>query len=155
MKNCELILHQIEVAVKSVIKIVDTLEEADLQKRPTANKHSVGELLEHIAVICKADWLISNEATEEEMEVFYAKVSYQTLDAIKEGLLTNFDLLKMNYRNLSKEELQSETTSHWGVVYTRYEWLVEIVAHIYHHRGQLHAMLVHCYDMDPAVSLFE
>lgn len=155
MKNCELILHQIEVAVKSVIKIVDTLEEADLQKKPTANKHSVGELLEHIAVICKADWHISNQATQAEMESFYAKVSYQTLDSIKEGLFTNFDLLKKNYRTLSQEELQSETTSHWGLVYTRYEWLVEIVAHVYHHRGQLHAILVHCYDMDPEILLFE
>ncbi|WP_112180253.1 MULTISPECIES: DinB family protein [Paraliobacillus] len=153
--HCDRVLHQIEVAVKTVIKIVDTLEEEDLQKKPTANKHSIGQLLEHIAVICKADWLISNQATQAEMESFYSTISYQTLDAIKEGLLTNFDSLKKNYMALSKEELQSETTSHWGLVYTRYEWLLEIVAHIYHHRGQLHAMLVHCYDKDPEVLLFE
>lgn len=153
--NCESVLHQIEVAVKTVIEIIGNLEEDDLQKRPTPNKHSIGELLEHIAVICKADWRISKEATQEEMEIFYSGVSYKTLDSIKDGLLTNFESLKNKYMNLSEAELLSQTTSHWNLTYTRYEWLLEILAHVYHHRGQLHAMLVHCYDKDPKILMFE
>lgn len=152
--SCESVLHQIEVAIKTVIKIMDNVEEEDLQKRPTPNKHSIGELLEHIAVICEADWRISTEASEEEMESFYSK-SYKTLDSIKDGLLFNFNSLKNNYMNLSEEELLIQTTSYWGVTYTRYEWLLEILAHVYHHRGQLHAILVHCYDKDPKILMFE
>ncbi|MGA4466836.1 DinB family protein [Bacillus bombysepticus] len=153
--NCENVLHQIEVAVKSVIEIIGNLEEDDLQKRPTPNKHSIGELLEHIAVICAADWRISKEATQEEMENFYSEVSYKTLDSIKDGLLTNFESLKNKYINLSEAELLSQTTSYWDLTYTRSEWLLEILAHVYHHRGQLHAMLVHCYNKDPKILMFE
>ncbi|MDX8367074.1 hypothetical protein SLH52_17980 [Cytobacillus sp. IB215665] len=47
------------------------------------------------------------------------------------------------------------TTSYWGVTYTRFDWLLEIVAHLYHHRGQLHATLVHYYKQDPNILLFE
>ncbi|MEH7803874.1 DinB family protein, partial [Bacillus pumilus] len=28
-------------------------------------------------------------------------------------------------------------------------------AHVYHHRGQLHAMLVHCYNKDLKILMFE
>lgn len=151
----ESVLHQIEVAIQTVIEIIDNIEEEDLQNRPTPNKHSIGELLEHIAVICEADWRISTEASEREMESFYSEVSYKTLSSIKDGLLFNFNSLKTNYMSLSEEELLILTTSYWGVTYTRYEWLLEILAHVYHHRGQLHAILVHCYDKDPKILMFE
>lgn len=151
----ESVLHQIEVAIQTVIEIIDNIEEEDLQNRPTPNKHSIGELLEHIAVICEADWRISTEASEREMESFYSEVSYKTLSSIKDGLLFNFNSLKTNYMSLSEEELLIQTTSYWGVTYTRYEWLLEILAHVYHHRGQLHAILVHCYDKDPKILMFE
>ncbi|WMT29663.1 hypothetical protein RE735_03585 [Bacillus aerius] len=62
--NCESVLHQIEVAVKTLIKIVSQLEEAD--------------------------WRIANEATQDEMETFYANVSYKTVKLIEKGLMTNF-----------------------------------------------------------------
>lgn len=153
--HSESVLHQIEVAVKTIIEIIDKLEEADLQKRPTANKQSIGELLEHIAVICEADWHISNGATKEEMENYYSKVSYKTLEALKEVLLTNFKSLENNVRLLSEEELKRETISYWGLTYTKFEWLLEILVHMYHHRGQLHAMLVHCYQKDPKILMFE
>ncbi|TQR12959.1 DinB family protein [Psychrobacillus soli] len=151
----ETVLHQIEVAVKTIIEIIEKLEEADLQKRPTSNKQSIGELLEHIAVICEADWHISNGATKEEMENYYSAISYKTLGALKKGLLTNFNALESNVRQLSEEELKRETTSYWGLTYTKFEWLLEILAHLYHHRGQLHAMLVHCYHKDPKILMFE
>ena len=48
--------------------------------------------------------------------------------------MTNFHSLKNNYMKLSDTELLSRTTSYWGVTYTRYEWLLEILAHVYHHR---------------------
>lgn len=40
--NCESVLHQIEVAVKTLIKIVRQLEEADLQK----DQHLISSLSE-------------------------------------------------------------------------------------------------------------
>ena len=53
---CTYALHQIEVAVISVVAIIDRLDESDLLVQPTEDKHSVGEPLKHIAVICRADF---------------------------------------------------------------------------------------------------
>ena len=153
--NFTSVLHQIEIAIQSIIKIIDQLEEEDLTKRPTPNKHSIGELLEHIAVLCEADLHIANETTEGAMSQFYATVSYQTLKELKNGLQHHFQVLTQHYLTLSDSELLTPTTSYWGVTYTKYEWLLEILGHIYHHRGQLHAMLVHCYNKDPKIPLFE
>ena len=148
-------LNQIEIALKTTIEIINTIEEADLQKRPTLHKRSIGELLEHIAVICKADFLIANEATEEEMNEFYAGITLENLHQIKGAIIDNYHFLKENYMNYTEIELQDRLTSYWGVTYTRYEWLLELLAHVYHHRGQLHTMLVHGCGKSLDVSLFE
>ena len=153
--NCQSVLHQIDIAVQTIIKMIDQLKEDDLAKRPTLNKHSIGELLEHMAVLCEADLHIANEATQEEMSKFYSSISYKTLSELKNGLLHHFHILSGHYLALSDKELLNPTTSYWGVTYSKYEWLLEIVAHLYHHRGQLHAMLVHCYDKDPKIPMFE
>ena len=152
---CKSTLNQIRIAVTSIIKIIDTLEEADLLKQPTIGKYSIGELLTHITTICHADLLISTGISNKELQKFYAEISYTSLSEIKDGLIKNYHLLEQHYFNLTEDELFSKSSSYWGVTYTKYEWLLEILAHLYHHRGQLHAILVHCYKHDPKVSLFE
>ncbi|AYV66236.1 MULTISPECIES: DinB family protein [Niallia] len=148
-------LNQIEIALKTTIEMVETIEEADLQQRPDDNKRSIGELLEHIAVICKADLLISNGATQKEMDEYYSSVALLNMQDIKNAIADNYKTLKDIYMNLTEIELQERTTSYWGVTYSRYEWLLEIVAHIYHHRAQLHTLLVYCCGKDLNISLFE
>ncbi|MBT2761218.1 DinB family protein [Paenibacillus sp. ISL-20] len=152
---CTYALHQIEVAVVSIVAIIDKLDEADLLVKPTEGKYSVGELLKHIAVICRADFHISGGATQEEMSTYYAGVSLNNLKDLQAELLSNYSYLEQAFREMTEKELHQEMTSYWSVTYSRYEWLLEIVAHVYHHRGQLHAMLVHCNGKDPKVPLFE
>lgn len=148
-------LNQISIAVRSVIDMMDKLEPSDLTIQPTENKFSIGQLLAHMSLICKADLLISDEASEGQMSSFYSSNSLHTLAEMKEALLSNFTLLENRYLHYTEDELMQMTTSYWGVSYTRFEWLLEISSHLYHHRGQLHAMLVHCARKDPEVALFE
>ncbi|MFP3723515.1 DinB family protein [Niallia circulans] len=148
-------LSQIEIALKTTIQMVEVIEEADLQKKPASNKRSIGELLEHIAVICKADLMISNGATQKEMNQYYSSVALLSIQDVKSAIAENYKTLKDIYMNLTEIELQERTTAYWGATYTRYEWLLEIVAHIYHHRAQLHTLLVYCYEKNLNISLFE
>lgn len=149
------VLNQIHIAVNSTIDIMDKLETSDLAIQPTENKLSIGQLAAHLSLICQADLLISDEASEEQMSIFYSSNHLQTILEVKETLLANYNLLENRYLEYTKEELMQTTTSYWGVSYTRFEWLLEISSHLYHHRGQLHAMLVHCVGKDPEVALFE
>ncbi|RNA66868.1 DinB family protein [Alteribacter keqinensis] len=155
MTDCTSALNQIRIAISTTLKIVEKLEEEDLQKKPTSTKHSVGELLEHLASVCEADLLISNGAAKEEMSRYYSTVCCKTIEELNSTLKKNYRLLEERYTAYTEEELREEATSYWGVTYSRYEWLLEILAHVYHHRGQLHAILVHCCNRDPKVFMFE
>ncbi|TGB01933.1 DinB family protein [Halobacillus salinus] len=152
---CQSAFHQLEVVIASISEMVGQLNEEDLSFRPTVGKRSIRELLEHIASIPLADGHIANEATQEEMETFYASISLNTKDEILETLFDHFSQLKIQFENYTEDQLFTETTSWWGVTYTRFGWLLQIIAHMYHHRGQLHAVLVHVYEKDPEIMLFE
>lgn len=153
---CQSTLQQIEVAVLSIVQMIDQIEAQDLLKRPTSTKFSVGELILHIVTIPKSDLLIANHISQEELSNFYEKQNHiVTKEQLKNALLANYKELRAAYESYSEIELLQRIPAYWGVTYTRYEWLVEIVAHLYHHRGQLHAMLTHCYDMKLEVALFE
>ena len=79
-------------------------------------------------------------ATEEEMDQFYEEAAPEpNRKAIAEALMTNYAYLKDGIGKLTEEELMQETTSFFGVVHSRYEWLLDTQAHLFHHRGQLHA----------------
>lgn len=92
----------------------------------------------HLSLIGEADLLIASGRS--------------SLAEIEAAIDNSFQVLVEAYDKYSDNQLAEELESYWG---TRYEWLLEIVAHIYHHRGQLHAMLVHAYRKDPQIALFE
>ncbi|WP_226585491.1 DinB family protein [Halobacillus litoralis] len=152
---CQSAFHQLEVVIASISEMVGQLSEEDLQLRPTEGKYSIGELLEHIAAIPAADGHITEGASKEEMQRFYETINMKTKQEILDKLFHHFSQLKAQFEHYTEEHLFTETTSWWGVTYTRYEWLIQIVAHMYHHRGQLQSTLVHSYKKDLEVILFE
>ncbi|MGV2644718.1 DinB family protein, partial [Clostridium perfringens] len=101
---CTYALHQIEVAIVSIVAIIDKLDEADLLVKPTEGKYSVGELLKHIAVICRADFHISGGATQEEMSTYYASVSINNLKELQAELLSSYSYLEQALREMTEEE---------------------------------------------------
>jgi len=152
---CESALHQIKVALDSILSITEQLTEEELSIRPSPGKQSIQEQLEHLATICKADLLIAGGCGQEEMDRFYSSVQFRNLEDIQKAILGNFELLSEAYKGFSERELEVEISSYWGATYTRFEWLLQIVAHIYHHRGQLHAQLAYGMSKELRVSLFE
>ncbi len=153
---CKGVFKEMDLAINSIIKLIDILNEGDLNIRPTEGKWSIGELLSHISVICKADFLIGAGASEEEMDQFYEEAEPEAnRKAIADALIYNYSYLKEGIGRLREEELLQETTSFFGVVHSRFEWLLDTQAHLFHHRGQLHSMMVHILKLEPNVQLFE
>ncbi|WP_108670082.1 DinB family protein [Peribacillus acanthi] len=153
---CKGVFKEMDLAINSIIKLIDTLNEGDLNIRPTEGKWSIGELLSHISVLCKADFLIGAGASEEEMDHFYEEAEPEAnRKAITDSLIYNYSYLKKGIGSLKEEELLQETTSFFGVVHSRYEWLLDTQAHLFHHRGQLHSLIVHILKLEPNVQLFE
>jgi uncharacterized damage-inducible protein DinB len=112
-------------------------------------------LLSHISVLCKADFLIGG-ASEEDLDRFYEEAEPDTnRKAIADALISNYSYLEEGITSLLENELLQETTSFFGVVHSRYEWLLDTQAHLFHHRGQLHSIIVHVLKREPNVQLFE
>ncbi|MCR8644386.1 DinB family protein [Paenibacillus sp. N1-5-1-14] len=139
---CTRVFNQIRVGVDSIQVIMEQLSEVDLDYRFTPDKRSVRELLSHISILCRADFLIMNEATQEQMSAFYKDHSVYDLQGMETQLQLNFEFVKEAFAAYSEEELSEIKRSYWGVSYSRYEWLLQILGHVYHHRAQLHTMLV-------------
>lgn len=135
------VFHQIKIAVDSVIEIINQLPETDLNSKPIDDKRSYIELLSHISLICKADLLILNEASLIEMQEYYERNTLRTIEEIKKKLILNYNELVEEFSCFSEEELFEYKESYWGVRYTRFEWLLEILSHLYHHRSQLHSYI--------------
>ena len=109
-----------------------------------------------MSVLCKADFLIGIGASEEDLDIFYEKATPDTnRKAIKDALIRNYAFLKEGIGKLYDAELLQETTSFFDIVHSRYEWLLDTKAHLFHHRGQLHAVIVDLLKREPNVQLFE
>jgi uncharacterized damage-inducible protein DinB len=153
---CKAVFKEMDLAVNSIIKLIDTLSEEDLRIKPTEGKWSIGELISHMSVLCKADFLIGAGASEEDLDRFYEEAQPEpNRKAITDSLIMNYSYLKEGIAKLIEEELLQETQSFFGVVHSRYEWLIDTQAHLFHHRGQLHSMIVHVLKQEPNVQLFE
>jgi uncharacterized damage-inducible protein DinB len=145
-----------DMAIDSVVRLIDTLNEKDLNIKPTAEKWSIGELLIHMSVICKADFLIGLGASEEDLDRYYEETEPKAdLKSITLTLKDNYAFFREHVAELDDAALMRKTTSFFGVVHSRYEWLLDTQAHFYHHRGQLHAMIVHILKREANVQQFE
>ncbi|PFK30953.1 hypothetical protein COI93_21695 [Bacillus cereus] len=147
-------LHQLKVAIDTSIVMLNQLTELDLQMKPIQDKRSLFEMCTHLSLICHADLLIVNGATQKELHTFYIEHTPRTIDQMQQTMLKGYNFLSKTFLSYSNNELAESMTSYWGVSYSRFEWLLEIVAHFYHHRGQIHILLVE-HGKDPKISLFE
>ncbi|MEI3892655.1 MULTISPECIES: DinB family protein [Bacillus] len=147
-------LHQFKIAVDTSIQMLNQYNEDDLKIQPIHSKRSVFEICAHLSLICHADLLILNGITEKELHTFYLEHTPETIAYMQQIMIEGYNLLPKTFLSYSKEELAEVMTAYWGISYSRFEWLLEILSHFYHHRGQVHILL--CEHMkDPCISLFE
>lgn len=147
-------LHQLQVAVDTSIQILNRYKEDELKIQPIHSKRSLFEMCAHLSLICHADLLILNGSTEKELRTFYLEHTPETIAYMQQIMLEGYNLLSKTFLSYSHEELAAVMTAYWGVSYSRFEWLLEIVAHFYHHRGQIHILLCE-HIKDPNVPLFQ
>ena len=147
-------LHQFKVAVDTSIQMLMQYKEDELKIHPIHSKRSLFEMWAHLSLICHADLLILNGITEKQLHTFYKEQTPETITQMQQTMIQGYDLLSKTFLSYSNEQLAEMKTAYWGISYSRFEWLLEIVAHFYHHRGQIHILL--CEHMkDPNIPLFQ
>ena len=88
------------------------------------------------------------------MADYYRAAILNSPEEINAALHNSLSRLKQRYNGYTEMELNESTASWWGTTDTRFGWLIQIVTHMAHHRGQLHSMLVRM-GKDPGIQLFE
>ncbi|MGG3269579.1 DinB family protein [Priestia aryabhattai] len=152
---CERVFNQIQVNIRSVTTIINDVTEEELAYRPLPHKRSIQELLQHLCLICTADYHISLGYSADKMNDFYLQHPSYTKLELKAALIDGFNQLKAAYSSFDERKLFSPQTSYWGCTYTHFEWLLEIQSHLYHHRAELYTLLT-CYRRNGLdVVLFE
>ncbi|QWU44854.1 MULTISPECIES: DinB family protein [Bacillus] len=147
-------LNQVKIAIDTSIQILSQYTESDLKIKPIESKRSLFEMYKHLSLICHADLLILNGITEKELHTFYIEQTPETITQMQQTMIQGYDLLSKTFLSYSNEELAEIMTAYWGISYSRFEWLLEIVAHFYHHRGQIHILLCE-HVKDPNIPLFQ
>lgn len=150
----ENVIHQLRFSVESVLHMVNRLDHDDMNFRHLEEKKSIGDLVQHLCELIEADLLISKGASKVEMNKYYQSVNCHSIDEMKKLLTSGLNHLESEYSILTEEELAKKIPTYWGVEYTRFEWLLEILVHFTHHRAQLH-MLITIKYRDLNVMLFE
>ncbi|MDM5427452.1 DinB family protein [Bacillus sp. SIMBA_074] len=147
-------LNQVKIAIDTSIQILNQYTESDLKIKSIESKRSLFEMCTHLSLICHADLLILNGITEKDLHTFYIEQTPETITQIQQTMIQGYDLLSKTFLSYSNEELAEIMTAYWGISYSRFEWLLEIVAHFYHHRGQIHILLCE-HVKDPNIPLFQ
>lgn len=136
------VLHQLSVAIESSINMLEQAPDDLLDWKPAENKRSVRELFVHLALLCKADYFIMEGHSQKYMKEFYLQAQPHTKQEIKECMSDSFHFLSEVSAKFTETELNEQKASYWGTVYSRFEWLLQILSHFYHHRAQIHSFLV-------------
>ena len=147
-------LHQLKVAVDTTIQMLNQYNEAELKIQPIHAKRTLFEMCTHLSLICHADLLILNGITEKQLHTFYKEQTLETITQMQQTMMQGYDLLSKTFLSYSNEQLAKMKTAYWGISYSRFEWLLEIVAHFYHHRGQIHILLCE-HIKNPNIPLFQ
>ncbi|EJS12706.1 hypothetical protein IKS_03703 [Bacillus cereus VDM062] len=147
-------LNQVKIAIDTSIQILNPYTESDLKIKSIESKRALFEMCTHLSLICHADLLILNGITEKDLHTFYIEQTPETITQIQQTMIQGYDLLSKTFLSYSNEELAEIMTAYWGISYSRFEWLLEIVAHFYHHRGQIHILLCE-HVKDPNIPLFQ
>lgn len=154
MMYVEAVLNQLIVAVESTKLLLSYLNEENFDLTPSKGKRSIGELAQHVCECIGADLQIVEGASKIEMEKYYNSVQCRTVQDLQALLIHNVNALQEKYLTYDKNKLFEMKTSYWGTCYSRFEWLVQILAHFYHHRAQLH-LLITQYIKETNIVLFE
>ncbi|EIT86436.1 hypothetical protein A374_05721 [Fictibacillus macauensis ZFHKF-1] len=137
----EAMISQLQEITTSLLTIIDQLHDHHFSLSLGHEKRNVHDLLAHLSVIGQADILIMNEASEAEMNHFYATHDPQTRTEIKQQLLLSLQVVTHEARSTPWSLWEVRSRSWWGHTRSKIEWMQQLIAHVYHHQGQLHALL--------------
>ncbi|WNB91885.1 DinB family protein [Bacillus sp. NEB1478] len=139
----ETLLDEFYVIVRTTNNLLKKADSSVYDFRPADNMRSFLELANHLVQIPHVDLAILQEKPEADIRMLEAKMRAENAGELTHVLEEGYHLLKSYFLSLSQEDfLNKETKAFYAEKgMTQAKWLVEIVTHAFHHRGQLFTYL--------------
>lgn len=138
-----MLFEELELIVRTTSNLLAKIKPEDYDFRPQPNMRTLRELAEHLTAVPAVDLLILQEHSAEEvreLEGRFAEAAFASLEAsLSEGLET----LRQYMAALPEEDFLHRKTKPFYLDHgsAQAKWLIEIVTHAQHHRGQLFTYL--------------
>ncbi|MEJ8548357.1 DinB family protein [Brevibacillus borstelensis] len=139
-----LLFEELELIVRTTSNLIRRIGQDQWEYKPADQMRTVRELVEHLAAVPSVDLLILQEEPQEVIRHREAEISkLSDPEKLIEQMTTGLDDLKAYMQGLSDEEFLQKKTKPFYLEHgsVQAKWLIEIVTHAQHHRGQLFTYL--------------
>jgi uncharacterized damage-inducible protein DinB len=139
----EQLLYQLQAVTHSVTDLFELTPIHQLDFRPAPHMRSMLELGNHFAAVPLVDLAIlqSNpgQVTETIEDTLHGAGPVDWVEIFARGSRAVAEF----FERMSEEEFETSVTrAHYGTAKEQSVWLLEMIGHIYHHRGQFYAYLL-------------
>jgi len=113
-----------------------------LEHRPGEGMRSLGELADHFAAQPLVDLAVMQgtpvEVAETIEETLHSGRPSEWVEIFERGIRATVEY----FESMPEDEFETKMTrAHYGTAKTQALWLLEMIGHVYHHRGQLYVYL--------------
>ncbi|ANS74756.1 damage-inducible protein DinB [Paenibacillus yonginensis] len=138
-----LLFEELQLIVRTTTGLISKIKPEDLSFRPRENMRTVKELADHLAAIPAVDLLILQERPESDIRQLEGQFAEAAPSALGPLMEQGLDELKRYMEALSEQDFWHKETKPFYMDHgsSQAKWLVEIVTHAQHHRGQLFTYL--------------
>jgi uncharacterized damage-inducible protein DinB len=140
--NRSQLLFQLKAVSQSVVSLFRRCPAHRLEYRPAPGVRTLQELGDHFAAMPLVDLAIlqgnPRQVAEAIEESLHGTGPEEWVEIFERGVRAAGEY----FEGLPEEEFETkETRAYYGTAHPQNVWLFELIAHIYHHRGQLYAYL--------------
>jgi uncharacterized damage-inducible protein DinB len=141
MKREAMIRHLKGVGQSSAV-LIRLCPREQVEFRPAEGMRSLGELVDHFAAQPLVDLAVlqgsPRPVTETIEETLHSARPGEWAEIFERGIRAAEEY----FGSMSEEDFEGRTTrAHYGTAHPQSVWLLDIISHIYHHRGQLYVYL--------------
>ncbi len=138
----EQLLHQLSAVTQSVTDLFHLTPIHKLDSRPAPGVRSLLELGNHFAAVPLVDLAIlqsnSHQVVETIEDTLHGAGPVDWIEIFERGARAVAEF----FERMSEEDFETRMSrAHYGMANEQSIWLLEMLGHIYHHRGQFYAYL--------------
>ena len=138
----EHLIHQLRAVAGTSAHLLGLCPRDRLEHRPGEGMRSLGELADHFAAQPLVDLATlqgsSAEVAETIEETLHSGRPGERVEIFERGIRAAVEY----FESMPEKEFETKATrAHYGAANTQDVWLLELIGHVYHHRGQLYVYL--------------